>query len=57
MVPRREVHIHNIGLNTPISDVVTAKQQAVWSIMADITKIRINDVNVVNFGNMIEHTL
>ena len=36
----------------PIYDVY---QQAVWSIMADVPRIRINSPNVVNFGNIIEH--
>ena len=41
----------------PIYDVVTAWQQAVWSIVADIPRIRPDNANAVNFGNNIEHSL
>ena len=36
-----------------ISDVITAWQQSVWSIMAGIFKIRVNSTNVGNFGKNI----
>ena len=34
--------------------VITAWQQGVWSIMAGIFKIRVNNTNVENFGKNIE---
>ena len=40
-----------------ISDVVTTWQQSVWSIMAGIFKIRVNNTNVGNFGKKIDHVL
>ena len=33
-----------------IFDVITVWQQGVWSIMAGIFKIRVNNTNVGNFG-------
>ena len=41
---------------TRISDVFVAWQQA-GCIMADITKARLNNPNVKNFSNVVEHTL
>ena len=41
----------------PVSDFVTLQQQAAWSIMADVPRIRVNDPNLLNFGSVIEHTL
>ena len=40
-----------------ISDVITTWQQSVWSIMAGIFKIRVNNTNVGNFGKKIECTV
>ena len=40
-----------------ISDVITTWQQSVWSIMAGIFKIRVNNANVGNFGKKIECTV
>ena len=40
-----------------ISDVITTWQQSVWSIMAGIIKIRVNNTNVGNFGKKIECTV
>ena len=36
-----------------IFDVITAWQQGVWSIMAGIFKIRVNNTNVGNVGKKI----
>ena len=41
----------------PISDVVTGYQQAFWSLMVNVLRTRINDPNVVNFGDVTEHSL
>ena len=41
----------------PIYDITTAQQQAVWSIMADVHRIRIDNANAVNSTNGIEHSL
>ena len=38
-------------------DVITTWQQGVWSIMAGIFKIRVNNTNVGNFGKKIECTV
>ena len=38
-------------------DVITAWQQGVWSIMAGIFKIRVNNTNVGNFGKKIKCTV
>ena len=40
-----------------IFDVITAWQQGVWSIMAGIFKIRVNNTNVGNFGKKIKCTV
>ena len=40
-----------------VSDVITTWQQSVWSIMAGIFKIRVNNTNVGNFGKKIECTV
>ena len=40
-----------------IFDVITAWQQGVWSIMAGILKIRVNNTNVGNFGKKIKCTV
>ena len=40
-----------------IFDVITVWQQGVWSIMAGISKIRVNTTNVGNFGKKIECTV
>ena len=40
-----------------IFDVITARQQGVWSIMAGIFKIRVNNTNVENFGKKIKCTV
>ena len=40
-----------------IFDVITAWQQGVWSTMAGISKIRVNNRNVGNFGKKIECTV
>ena len=37
-----------------IPDVIITWQQSVWSIMAGIFKIRVNNTNVGNFGKKIE---
>ena len=38
-------------------DVITAWQLGVWSIMAGIFKIRVNNTNVGNFGKKIKCTV
>ena len=40
-----------------IFDVITAWQQGVWSIMAGIFKIRVNNTNVGNVGKKIKCTV
>ena len=40
-----------------IFNVITAWQQGVWSIMAGIFKIRINNINVGYFGKKIKCTV
>ena len=40
-----------------IFDVITAWQQGVWSIMAGIFKIRVNNTNVGKFGKKIKCTV
>ena len=40
-----------------IFDVITAWQQGVWSIMAGIFKLRVNNTNVGNFGKTIKCTV
>ena len=40
-----------------IFDVITAWQQGVWSIMADIFKIRVNNTDVGNFGKKMKYTV
>ena len=40
-----------------IFDVITAWEQGVWSIMAGIFKIRVNNTNVGNFGKKIKCTV
>ena len=40
-----------------IFDVITTWQQGVWSIMAGIFKIRVNNTNVGNFGKKIKCTV
>ena len=37
-----------------ISNVVTTQQQAVWSIVAELPTVRMNNSNEVNFDNNIE---
>ena len=44
-------------LHGRIFDVITAWQQGVWSIMAGISKIKVNNTNVGNFGKKIECTV
>ena len=40
-----------------IFDVITAWQQGVWSTMAGIFKIRVNNTNVGDFGKTIKCTV
>ena len=40
-----------------IFDVIIAWQQGVWSIMAGISKLRVNNTNVGDFGKKIECTV
>ena len=44
-------------LSRGIFDVITAWQQGVWSYMAGIFKISVNNTNVGNFGKKIECTV
>ena len=38
-------------------NVITAWQQGVWSIMAGIFKMRVNNTNVGNLGKKIKYTV
>ena len=44
-------------LHRGIFDVTIVWQQGVWSIMAGISNIRVNNTNVGNFGKKIECTV
>ena len=41
----------------PISNVITAWQQVIWAIMEDVSRINVNNQNVMNFGNIKEYSL
>ena len=47
----------SLGFCRRISDVIKAFQQGVWSIMAGMSKIRVNNTSVGNFGNNKECTV
>ena len=62
LISHRIVHVPMETLNgllhiRGIFDVITAWQQDVWSIMAGIFKIRVNNANVGNFGKKIKCTV
>ena len=44
-------------LYRPIFDVITTQQQGDWCIMADTSKIRINDSMVINVVMKVDRTL
>ena len=46
-----------MGICGGIFGVIIAWQRGVWSIMAGISKVRVNNTNVGNFGKKIECTV